>query len=194
MTHTVNLRPPARGRACRSTLRPIRGVSIAACAAALLAGLLTGCATSSSDPLKEPTRVDLVIHAQSAVNPNEEGRAAPIVVRVYELKSDTAFNAADFFGLQGNEKIVLADDLVKRDEFLMRPGDTRKIKRLAKPDTVAIGVLAAYRDLGKSVWRTVYKLPTAPDAAWYRSVMPSNKVKLQIELEEHAIKMTEREK
>lgn len=160
----------------------------------LLACLLVGCAASSGDAPKEPTRLDLVIHAQAEVNPNEEGRAAPIVVRIYELKSDTAFSAADFFNLQNTDKTVLGEDLLKRDEFLLRPGDTQKINRASKPETVAIGVLAAYRDLGKSVWRVVYKLAPAPEAAWYRSVIPSNKAKLQVELEDHAIKVTEREK
>lgn len=135
----------------------------------------------------------LHIEAGTSVNPDERGRAAPIMVRVYELKSPTAFENADFFTLQSDGKKALGDDVLASDEFLLRPGDTQDIRRKSNPATTAIGVLAGYRDLGKSVWRAVYKLPAAPDVAWYRAVIPENKAKLTIRLDQRAVSMTERE-
>jgi type VI secretion system protein VasD len=149
---------------------------------------LTACASSDPKP-KEPLRLDLTVNAASTVNPDEQKRAAPIVVRVYELKTDGAFNAADFFTLQDKDKTVLADDLVKRDQFQLRPGEHVTVTRTADPATTTLGILAAYRDLPNSVWRAVYALPVTSDKAWYRFSTP--KLKLTITLDANAIKVTE---
>jgi type VI secretion system protein VasD len=124
------------------------------------------------------------VNALPTVNPDDHGRAAPIVVRVYELKDAGAFKTADFFTLQSQDKTVLGDDLVKRNEWLLRPGDHRTLVRPADPATTALGVIAAYRDLPNSVWRAVYPLPAAPDAAWYHF---APKLKLSIDLGANAI-------
>jgi type VI secretion system protein VasD len=90
--------------------------------------------------------------------------------------------------LQDKDKTALADDLVTRQQFQLRPGESKSIKTRADPATTSVGILAAYRDLPNSVWRAVYPLPAAPDAAWYRA---SPKLKLTINLEPNAIKITE---
>lgn len=159
-------------------------------AALVCAAALAGCASSASKPKpKEPPRLELEVNARPGVNPDDQGRAEPIVVRVYALKNDSAFKQADFFTLQNRDKTVLADDLVKRDEFLLRPGEHRTIVRLADLSTTSIGVLAAFRDLPNSVWRAVYPMPAARDAAWYRFSTP--KLKLAIDLEANSIEITE---
>ena len=154
-------------------------------------GLLSACASSEPKP-KEPIRLEVTVNAQSGVNPDERGRAAPIVVRIYELKNDRAFQAADFFTLRTRDKTVFADDIVKRDEFELRPGEHQTIVRRADPATTGIGVLAAYRDLPNSVWRAVYAMPTAPHKAWYRLSRP--KLKLIIDLEANAVRIAETKK
>lgn len=110
------------------------------------------------------------------------------MVRIYELKNDNAFEAADFFTLEKQEKTVLADDVVKRDEFQLRPGEQRKVVRRPDPETTAIGVIAAYRDLPNAVWRSVYTMPAAPDKAWYRL---TPKLKLTVDLEAKAVRIDE---
>ncbi|ACC75168.1 type VI secretion system lipoprotein TssJ [Paraburkholderia phymatum] len=153
--------------------------------------LLAACA--SSDPkLHDPLRLDLTVSAATTVNPDGQGRAAPIVVRVYELKTDNAFKAADYFSVQDRDKTVLADDLVKRDEFQLRPGEHQTIRRIADPGTTTLGVLAEYRDLPHAVWRTVYPLPATPEKAWYRFSSP--KLNLTINLDAGAIRITDNTK
>ncbi|MBK5169361.1 type VI secretion system lipoprotein TssJ [Paraburkholderia domus] len=149
---------------------------------------LAACASGDPKP-KEPLRLDVTMNAAATVNPDGQKRAAPIIVRVYELKTDGAFNAADFFTLQDKDKTVLADDLVKRDQFQLRPGEQVAITRTADPATTALGILASYRDLPNSVWRAVYALPVTTDKAWYRFSTP--KLKLTITLDANAIKVTE---
>ncbi len=167
-------------------MRLIRSVTAVAAIASSL--VLAACASGDPKP-KEPLRLDVTANAAATVNPDEQKRAAPIIVRIYELKTDGAFNAADFFTLQDKDRTVLADDLVKRDQFQLRPGEHVTITRTVDPATTTLGVLAAYRDLPNSVWRAVYALPATPDKAWYRFSTP--KLKLTITLEANAIKVTE---
>ncbi|MFP3504275.1 type VI secretion system lipoprotein TssJ [Burkholderia sp. SIMBA_062] len=162
-------------------------VATLACALALSA-----CASSGEPKPKEPIRLDMRVNARPDVNPDDRGRAAPIVVRIYELKNDGAFDAADFFTLQTQDKTVLADDVVKRDELQLRPGEHQTLVRWPDPATTTIGVIAAYRDLPKAVWRVVYTMPVAPNKAWYRLFTP--KLKLTIDLEAKAVKITEAKK
>ncbi|RQR38098.1 type VI secretion system lipoprotein TssJ [Burkholderia sp. Bp9143] len=168
----------------------MRSIPTVATLACLLA--LSACASSGEPKPKEPIRLDMRVNALPDVNPDDRGRAAPIVVRIYELKNDGAFEAADFFTLQTQDKTVLADDVAKRDELQLRPGEHQTFVRRPDPATKTIGVIAAYRDLPNAVWRAAYAMPAAPDKAWYRLFTP--KLKLTIDLEAKAVKITEAKK
>lgn len=157
-------------------------------AALACVALLNACASDPKAP-KQPVRLDLVVAAAGDVNPNDRKQASPIVVRVYELRSEVIFGDADFFTLQHKDKDLLADDLVARDQFMLRPGETRRIRREAGDEAKALGVIAEYRDLPGSVWRAAYRLSEAPPKAWYRRAV---RVKLSIDLTEKAIDIRER--
>jgi type VI secretion system protein VasD len=161
---------------------------IAPIIAVAFALVLAACASSDPKPLKMAIRLDLSVVASAGVNPDDQKRAAPIIVRLYELKTDSAFAAADYFSLQDKDKTLLADDIVRRDEFQLRPGEKKVFQRKIDPTTTRLGILAAYRDLPNSVWREVYTLPTTPDAAWYYR---SPKLKLTVDLDANAIRVTE---
>lgn len=115
------------------------------CTLALLAG---GC---SSTP--DPTVVAATIQAEENLNPDASGRPSPLVIRIYELKALSSFKDADFFSLWDQDQQTLAADLNAREEMVLRPGDTNSVQRVTKPDTRFIGVVAAYRDLERAVWR-----------------------------------------
>ncbi|PLT15978.1 MULTISPECIES: type VI secretion system lipoprotein TssJ [Ralstonia] len=146
---------------------------------------LAACSTAPAQP--EQLKLDLAIQAGDSLNPDEKGRASPVLVRLYELKTASTFEQADYYSLESNDRTVLMQDLLARDEFILRPGEFQDIERKLNPDTQALGFLVGYRDLGKATWRTVYKLPPAPEAAWYRAAIPARKVKLQIALDQQAI-------
>ncbi|MDQ0038267.1 type VI secretion system protein VasD [Variovorax boronicumulans] len=139
---------------------------------------------------REQTKLDITITAEAGVNPDDKGRAAPILVRIYELKSEGVFEAADYFSLSSNDKALIGSELLVRDEFILRPGDVKTIRRKSHPDLAAIGVVAGYRDLAQADWRAVQKIDPAPEVAWYRSVLPANKLKLQIDLQAKGIQLT----
>ncbi|CAN5887494.1 hypothetical protein BH11PSE13_BH11PSE13_39440 [soil metagenome] len=148
---------------------------------------------NSQPAQKEQAKLDISIEAARDLNTDIKGRGAPMLLRVYELKSDIAFQEADFFALQNTDKAVLGADLLAVDQFIMRPGETRKIQRKSNPETTAIAIFAGYRDLPTSVWRVVHKMDVAPESSWYRAVIPANKAKLKIALQSNAILMTDEE-
>ncbi|AJG18146.1 type VI secretion system lipoprotein TssJ [Cupriavidus basilensis] len=150
--------------------------------------LLAGCAASPVQ--NEQMKLVLRAEAKPTVNPDARGRASPVLVRMYELKSDGTFANADYFTLQSADKTLLLDDLLARDEFILRPDETRDFERKLNPATTALGFLVGYNDLGKATWRTVYKLPPATEAAWYRAVVPARKIKLQVLLDQLTINIT----
>jgi type VI secretion system protein VasD len=142
--------------------------------------------SSWSQEAKEPTRLDLKVTASAQANLDDAGRPSPVRMRIYELKDSNGFGEADYFSLSNSDKTVLAADLLVRDEFILRPGESRRIERKSHPQTTAIGILAGYRDL-TTVWRVIHPLPEAPAASWMRMVLPSKKAALSIQIEPHGL-------
>lgn len=119
---------------------------------AFTAALAAGC--KSGPPVLHGS-----ITAGPTTNPDINGRPSPIVVRVYELRSLNAFNGADFFSLFEKEQETLSSDLLGREEYQLRPAETRQYQRQLQPDTKFIAVAAAFRDLENSRWRQAAPLP-----------------------------------
>lgn len=94
------------------------------------------------------------LNVQQNVNPDIHGRPSPVVLRMYELKSLTAFNGVDFLSLFEKDKENLGPELLAREEFFLRPGDKQEFKRKLQDDTRYVAVLAAFRDLEHSQWRS----------------------------------------
>jgi len=142
---------------------------------ALLAGvllmgvLLAGCSSG-------PALLTANVAASAQVNPDFKKRPSPIVVRVYELKASTQFESADFVSLFDKDQAVLGADLVSREEFVLRPGETKLIAKPLSPDTKFIGVMAAFRELERSRWHVV-----VPVAAGKKNVMAIGLTDIAIE-------------
>ncbi|HSU05904.1 MAG TPA: type VI secretion system lipoprotein TssJ [Acetobacteraceae bacterium] len=120
--------------------------------------LLTGFAGCSAPP-PPPTEVDLSLSASADVNPTASGEAAPIVVRVYQLASTSGFEGAEFFQLFNQDQAVLKTDLVKKDEFVLAPGQKKTTTLMPTDQVTALGILAAYRDFQHEKWRATVPVP-----------------------------------
>ena len=90
---------------------------------------LTACSNVSW--LRSPTSIDAQILASFEINPDANGRPSPLVVRIYELKSISAFNDADFFKLYDEEVATLGGDLLSREEFELTPGESKSPPNVA---------------------------------------------------------------
>jgi len=166
-----------------------RNFCLIKCSIALSLSLFALSSLAQQD--KESTKLALSISADANVNPDSAQHAAPIKVRIYELKDSTTFANTDYFTLDNNDKVTLASDLLANDEYILRPSEVQKIERKSNPQTTAIGILAGYRDLPNSIWRVVYKLPPAPEVTWLRFAIPANKTTLRIQLQAQGIAIIE---
>ena len=112
---------------------------------------LTAC--SSLPWISPPTSIDALVVATFEINPDANGRPSPLVVRIYELKSLSAFNDADFFKLYDEEVATLGGDLLSREEFEFTPGEGREIIHNAHEQARFFAVVAAYRNIDQASWR-----------------------------------------
>ena len=110
-------------------------------------------------PPPAPTVVEVTLAASADVNPDARGRPSPIMVKFYELKSLTAFQAADFFTIFDRDKDILGSELTMRNEFSLAPNDRQVFTREPQAETKFIGVIAAYRDIDRAIWRASYEIP-----------------------------------
>lgn len=102
---------------------------------------------------KSPTSLDTTISANTSLNPNADDESSPVVVRIYELKSVSAFNQAEFFQLYDDDTKTIGSDLVNKEEYEIAPGTTKKIKKTTADETAYIAVLAGFRDIDSATWR-----------------------------------------
>lgn len=123
-------------------------------AAAVVA--LPGCSMFS----RGPAMLSTTVVATAQVNPDARRRPSPVMVRVFELKATTLFEQADFVSLFEKDQATLAAELVSREEFVLRPGESKPINKPLAADTKFIGVMAAFRELERARWRAV--VPVVP--------------------------------
>lgn len=129
---------------------------------AVLAVVLIGCGSDEKEkeiPEVPPTIVISELAASSDVNPNVAGVPSPIFVRIYELKSQTAFAATDFFSLWEDDSKALGKDLEDRQEVVLSPGQQSKLEREFAASSRFLGVAAAYQDLPNATWRAFQPVP-----------------------------------
>jgi type VI secretion system protein VasD len=125
--------------------------------AALLAVLGVSLMACGGPP--KPTVAKATLIAAADVNPDSSGRASPVVVRVYQLKEEGAFASADFFALYDKEQETLGASMVAREEYEMKPGETRELELKVAPEARFVGAIAAFRDIRNSKWRVVFPAP-----------------------------------
>jgi len=130
-----------------------------------LFGGLSGCASTAKSL---PTPYAVTIRIDDGVNPDGRGQPAPILVKVFELKSSGNFETADYFALQDRDRETLAAELVNADQAIMRSGEERVFKREAGLDSRAIGIIAGYRKLEAARWRIVLPLKEPKQTNLYK--------------------------
>jgi type VI secretion system protein VasD len=131
---------------------------------AVLVGLLRVAAppfaAAEPAPAGEPTIVELTVVGGPELNPNAQGRASPVVVRIFDLAATHSFEASDYESLFERPGDELKHDAAAQDEFVLRPGDIQQHDRNLQPQVRALGVAAAFRDLEHAQWRLT--IPVKP--------------------------------
>ena len=101
--------------------------------------------------------------AAAALNPSVSKRPSPLQLRIYELRTATAFNRAEFMAMYQGDQAALGVELVARDEITLQPGEVRAYNKVLDGETRFLGVVALYRDLERAGWRAI--VPVQPAKA-----------------------------
>lgn len=136
---------------------------------ALAAGFCALGACSSPPPAQEPEPCDvqvvtLNLYAADNVNPNEEERPRPVLVRLYQLKSDMTILNAKYDDILLRDKELLGEDLLKRDDVQVFPNDLVEVKFERIKDATVLCGAAMFRSPKGHSWKTYYVFPPMPDA------------------------------
>lgn len=115
--------------------------------------ILAGCGGPPPPPPKPPPVLNLTITGGAGQNPDAGGRASPVAVRIYQLSGTAKFEQTDVFALKDREVATLGAESQGSQEFLIAPGETRKVTISLKPMVSAIGVAVMYRDIDRARWR-----------------------------------------
>jgi type VI secretion system protein VasD len=116
-------------------------------------------------PPPPPPKLSISVVAARRLNPDIRGRASPVVVRLYELKSVAPFDSADFMSLYEKDRSVLGSELVAREEFMLEPGESKAIDKLLAPEVRCLGVVVTFREIERAQWRGVVNLVPGKDNA-----------------------------
>ena len=117
--------------------------------------LAAGC--GGGPPKPTPTHATLVVGKDA--NPDSSGRPSPVVLRVYQLKQEGAFNDADYFALTDKEQETLGPSLVAREEYELQPGDTRAFELKIAPEAHFLGASVGFFDIRNAKWKTIMPTP-----------------------------------
>ncbi|XPF94924.1 type VI secretion system lipoprotein TssJ [Colwellia sp. RE-S-Sl-9] len=117
--------------------------------------LITGCATINAIV---PPSTDITFNTSVDINPDNNGRASPVVVKVFELSSRTIFDTQDFFTLYESPEDILGPDLLKKDELELQPEQIKEYKMVLNKNTRYVGFVVAYRNIDSSRWRAVVEV------------------------------------
>ena len=120
--------------------------------------LLTGLGGCASTAKSLPTSYAVSVRVDEGVNPDGRGMAAPILVKMFELRTAAGFETADYFALQDRSRETLGSDFVNVDQAMIPSGEERTFRREAGLESRAIGIIAGYRRLEGVRWRVVLLL------------------------------------
>jgi type VI secretion system protein VasD len=112
---------------------------------------LAQCASAPKPP--PPPVVTLVVGGTAEQNPDANGQAAPVAVRVLQLTATAKFERAEAFALIDREQQTLGADDAGAQEFVLSPSESRTVTIEPKPGVTAIGVAALYRNIDQAQWR-----------------------------------------
>lgn len=111
---------------------------------ALLIITISGCQATRRG-LNFDTSAAVNLSAASDVNPDMDGRASPIVIRVFKLADARQFQREDFLNLYENAQQRLGNDLI--DVIILKelvPGEARQELIPLTPDVRYLGFMAEY--------------------------------------------------
>jgi type VI secretion system protein VasD len=137
---------------------------LTACAGSGNGGSLAGAALEAAGlrkpaPLPEaqlsPRKVVLRLHAAKRLNVDRRGQPLALLVRVYKLRQQAAFEQAPYAAFQSAqaERDALGADLIEVKEVTLVPGQQLELADKLTRDAAWLGVVALFHTPGRDGWR-----------------------------------------
>ena len=121
---------------------------------------LTACSSTSENNVD----FSYVISASSDINPDIQGKASSVIVRVYQLTNKINFENATYDELFESQHNALGTEFITLNEYLVDPDNKKEIDLKISENTKYIGVVVGYRSTDMVTWRTLVEVPE--DSFW----------------------------
>jgi len=100
-------------------------------------------------------KVELIV--APSVNPDEQGNASPVFIRMYELKTPQLMEKADFISIYERDEEVLGNDFIARQELKrLTPGETREERFVLNPQTQYVALYAEFFNYKKANYKVIF--------------------------------------
>jgi type VI secretion system protein VasD len=133
-----------------------------------------GCPKQPAKSNLQPITIQL--EAAQDVNPDPSGQPLSVVVRVYQLKDEGRFDAADYNALWKSDKETLSDDFLDVQERDVQPGSQETLDIKANPMAAYLGIVALFRNPSGDTWRKV--IPIRGKKLAYKVSLRQNSVEV----------------
>lgn len=105
--------------------------------------------------LDTDVKIQFIVDAD--INPDEQGTASPLFMRMYELKTQKTMKKADFIDLYEKDKKVLGADMVTKHKLKrFTPGEQRTEKFVLNKDTQYVALYAEFLNFSDSKYKLVF--------------------------------------
>lgn len=123
------------------------------------AGLKKADNANVPDSQKAPRNITLQFYAGTNLNTDAAGKPLALVVRIYKLKQDAAFNQAtyDTFMNPAKEKEAMGADLLEVKEITLIPGQRYESKEKISREAEFVGAVALFRAPAAKRWKVSFQ-------------------------------------
>lgn len=106
-------------------------------------------------PAPEGSDIDFLAVASPLANPSVDGAPSPVMLRLYQLKGETAFVNANFRQLWEEDEATLGPTLLGKTEMILEPGGVKRIEANLIEGTVIVAVTVGFRNFEEAKWRAM---------------------------------------
>ena len=124
----------------------------------LLAAALCALGAADGAAAKE-TKLKSEVIAAEIINPSRRGTPQPVKLHIFYLAAGDKFMQANFADLVAPESPLLGDELVRRAEHLVGPGEQLALDEQFDEAAKFIGVIAEFTEIEQAAWRAVAAVP-----------------------------------
>jgi type VI secretion system protein VasD len=127
--------------------------------------LVSACAAPKKAETAEPCDKQVLtvgVLATPYINPEVTGQARPVVLRIYQLKSDINFRNASFDKIWKDDAATLGADIVSQQELSVFPDSVQALNIERNPEAQYFAAVGLFREPKGRQWYSVFELPLAP--------------------------------